>query len=232
MNTKDWEDFKAGHLLIKKEPFGEIDEHMEKVVDLRGSASDDYNWTDWFMTIDDFINDFYQNIEENRKEISERFFRWENDEFFEFKKQIFKYIMDTSKKEIIKNILIEAPGYEYKCNRYDEQEDRDLLVKFENPITCSYTRYGDEDEQVEITYKGFTTGDVRDFFYDYEHMDLESSDSIWGKSFPAFYSYNDEDDGWLNAHVTNFVQKEKNEKGISYLNENVMVTIVDRREEC
>ena len=27
MNTKDWEDFKAGNLLIKKEPFGEINEH-------------------------------------------------------------------------------------------------------------------------------------------------------------------------------------------------------------
>lgn len=232
MNTKDWEDFKAGNLLIKKEPFGEIDEHMEKVVDLCGSASDDYNWTDWFMTIDDFINDFYQNIEENRKEISERFFNWCNDEFFEFRKRIFNYVMDASKKEIIKKILIEAKGYEYKCNRYDEAIDSDLLVKFETPITCEYTRYGDSDEKVQIIYRGFTTGDVQDFFNDYDKLDLASSDSIWGKSFPEFYIYNDEDDGWLNARVTNLVEKAVGKNGIPFINNDMTITIVDRREEC
>ena len=165
MNTKDWEDFKAGSLLIKKEPFGEINEHREKVVDLRGSNSDDYNWTDWFMSIDDFMNDFYQNIEENRKEISDRFFHFANkDSFFEFKKQIFNYIMDTSKKEIIKKILIEAPGYEYKVNKAAINDDRDLIVKFIAPVTCTFEMY--DGSLSTTTYRGFTTGDVKDFLFD------------------------------------------------------------------
>lgn len=222
MNTKDWEDFKAGNLLIKKEPFGEINEHREKVVDLRGSNSDDYNWTDWFMSIDDFINDFYQNIEENRKEISDRFFRLTyKDSFFEFKKQIFNYIMDTSKKEIIKNILIEAPGYEYKVNKAVINDDRDLLVKFVTPVTCIFEMY---DGSLNATvYRGFTTGDVKDFLFGDYHTSIAEDDSIWGKTFPEFYIYNDEDAGWLRASVTDFVGKDVKD---------IKMSIIDRREEC
>ena len=188
MNTKDWEDFKAGNLLIKKEPFGEINEHQEKVVDLRGSNSDDYNWTDWFMSIDDFINDFYQNIEENRKEISDRFFYLVNkDSFFEFKKQIFNYIMDTSKKEIIKKIFIEAPGYEYKVNKAAFNDDRDLIVKFVTPITCTYEMY--DGSLNTLIYRGFTTGDVKDFLFNgFDCCNVLEEDSIWGKAFPDFYN--------------------------------------------
>lgn len=225
MNTKDWEDFKAGNLLIKKEPFGEINEHQEKVVDLRGSNSDDYNWTDWFMSIDDFINDFYQNIEENRKEISDRFFRLANkNSFFEFKKQIFNYIMDTSKKEIIKNILIEAPGYEYKVNKAVINDDRDLIVKFVTPVTCTFEMY---DGSLNATiYRGFTTGDVKDFLFN-DFDDCKTSvleeDSIWGKAFPDFYIYNDEDAGWSRASVIDFVGKDVKD---------IKMSIIDRREEC
>ena len=222
MNTKDWEDFKAGNLLIKKEPFGEINEHQEKVVDLRGSNSDDYNWTDWFMSIDDFINDFYQNIEENRKEISDRFFRLvDKDSFFEFKKQIFNYIMNTSKKEIIKNILIEAPGYEYKVNKAIINADRDLLVKFATPVTCTFEMY---DGSLNATiYRGLTTGDVKDFLFGDYHTSIAEDDSIWGKTFPEFYIYNDEDAGWPRASVTDFVGKDVKD---------IKMSIIDRREEC
>ena len=222
MNTKDWEDFKAGNLLIKKEPFGEINEHQEKVVDLRGSNSDDYNWTDWFMSIDDFINDFYQNIEEHRKEISDRFFRLvDKDSFFEFKKQIFNYIMDTSKKEIIKNILIEAPGYEYKVNKAVINDDRDLLVKFATPVTCTFEMY---DGSLNATiYRGFTTGDVKDFLFDDYKTSIAEDDSIWGKTFPKFYIYNDEDAGWPGASVIDFVGKDAKD---------IKMSIIDRKEEC
>lgn len=223
MNTKDWEDFKAGNLLIKKEPFGEINEHQEKVVDLRGSNSDDYNWTDWFMSIDDFINDFYQNIEENRKEISDRFFHLANkDSFFEFKKQIFNYIMDTSKKEIIKKILIEAPGYEYKVNKAALNDDRDLIVKFVTPVTCTFEMY---DGSLNATvYRGFTTGDVKDFLFNgFDYCNVLEEDSIWGKAFPDFYIYNDEGAGWPSASVINFVGKDVND---------IKMSIIERREEC
>ena len=223
MNTKDWEDFKAGNLLIKKEPFGEINEHQEKVVDLRGSNSDDYNWTDWFMSIDDFINDFYQNIEENRKEISDRFFHLVNkDSFFEFKKQIFNYIMDTSKKEIIKKILIEAPGYEYKVNKAAINDDRDLIVKFVTPITCTYEMY--DGSLNALIYRGFTTGDVKDFLFNgFDYCNVLEEDSIWGKAFPNFYIYNDEDAGWPSASVVNFVGKDVKD---------IKMSIIERREEC
>lgn len=222
MNTKDWEDFKAGNLLIKKEPFGVINEHQEKVVDLRGSNSDDYNWTDWFMSIDDFINDFYQNIEENRKEISDRFFHLvNNDSFFEFKKQIFNYIMDTSKKEIIKKILIEAPGYEYKVNKAVINDDRDLLVKFATPVTCTFEMY---DGSLNATvYRGFTTGDVKDFLFSDYSTSIVEEDSIWGKVLPDFYIYNDEDAGWPKASVIDFVGKDVKD---------IKMSIIDRREEC
>lgn len=222
MNTKDWEDFKAGNLLIKRKPFGEIYEHQEKVVDLRGSNSDNYNWTDWFMSIDDFINDFYQNIEENQKEISDRFFSLiDKDSFFEFKKQIFNYIMDTSKKEIIKNILIEAPGYEYKVNKAVINDDRDLLVKFATPVTCTFEMY---DGSLNATiYRGFTTGDVKDFLFGDYHTSIAEDDSIWGKTFPEFYIYNDEDAGWPRASVIDFVGKDVKD---------IKMSIIDRREEC
>ena len=223
MNTKDWEDFKAGNLLIKKEPFGEINEHQEKVVDHRGSNSDDDNWTDWLMSIDDFINDFYQNIEENRKEISDRFFHLVNkDSFFEFKKQIFNYIMDTSKKEIIKKILIEAPGYEYKVNKAAINDDRDLIVKFVTPITCTYEMY--DGSLNVLIYRGFTTGDVKDFLFNgFDYCNVLEEDSIWGKAFPDFYIYNDEDAGWPSASVMNFVGKDIKD---------VEMSIIERREEC
>ena len=227
MNTKDWEDFKSGQLLIKKAPFGEIEEHREITVDLRGCASDNYYWTDCFMSLDDFVNDFYQNIEENRKEISKEFSSYKDD-YYEFKKQIFNYIMDSSHKSIIKKIITERePENLFKS---DEQQNASLfLVEFKEPITCTYIGY--KEQEITTTYKGITADDIYDFLFGYDNrLSINSENSIWGKVFPEFYSYNDSNE-WKTAQVINFVQKEKNEKGISFLKD-VEVTIIDRREDC
>ena len=132
--------------------------------------------------------------------------------------------MDTSKKEIIKKILIEAPGYEYKVNKAVINDDRDLIVKFVTPVTCTYKMY---DGSLNATiYRGFTTGDVKDFLFN-NFDDCKTSvleeDSIWGKAFPDFYIYNDEDAGWPEASVIDFVGEDIKD---------IEMSIIERREEC
>lgn len=229
MNTKDWEDFKSGQLLIKKAPFdGKIEEHNDVTVDLRG-CSDNFSWTSCFMSADDFVNDFYKNIEENKEEICERFAHIEDD-FYEFKKQIFNFVINPSNKDIVKKVLLEETLSDFGDKFESQQYESSLLVKFKKPITITYSDY--KRQKITNIYKGITADNVYDFLFDYDdRLNITLEDSIWGKAFPMFYSYND-DTGWKNAQVTNFVQKEKNEKGISYINKDIELTIVDRWEEC